>query len=745
MVLLLLLPLPAVQSSASIETVPAAPGEFLARSMGSQHGALAASTRVSASWALFVDERTGSPSVVAEQLSRELGLLVVPNRLVDLAQTEEPRFEEQWALENTGQTGGSPGADIGATEAWALAVGDPTVVVAIIDTGIDRVHPDLTDRLWNNPGEVAANGVDDDGNGFVDDIQGWDFLEGDSDPSDSHGHGTAVAGIAAASVNEVGMVGVAPGIRIMPLRACSSSCPMSSIVASVDYAVQQGADVINLSLGGFGSAFEPLADALRAADEAGVLVVAAAGNTGSDNDVNPYLPASFELDNIISAGATDHNDRPADFSNYGADSVDVGAPGVDVLTSVVEGWDSLSGTSFSSSYVAGTAALVLSVDPLRRPGEIRRILIDTADPIAQLAGSSVSGGRLNAGAAVWEAGGPVASIVVAASDETAPTSVRLDGSGSYDPTGSPLEYSWTLDGDPIGDRAIVDLLMEDHLPHVAELEVVDGDALRSRTSITIDLNGAPTVLITPPTALVLAPSDLTFRAAASDPDGDPLTIDWAIAGEPIGQGAEIAARFALPGIFELEAAAGDGTTQSTAVVAVLVGEDYLDTRSSVYSMDAAWASATGLTSGCGPGRFCPDAPLTRGQAAAFLTRHLGLGSGPDAFSDDDGNSFERDIDAIAQAGITVGCRALAFCPNLTITRGQWAAMLVRTLDLPPGRPGRFVDDDGSIFELEIEALAAAGITFGCNPPANDRFCPSGQLTRGQAVAMLHRTEALDGH
>ena len=338
------------------ESEPVVPGEYLVRSMGSRRGALGATTEIDGSWALLVDNRVGTPDLVARQLSEELGVEVVPNRLVALAQVDEPRFTEQWPLENEGQTGGTPGADIDAPGAWLQTTGDPSVVVAIIDSGIDRDHPDLGEQLWANPGEVDGNGLDDDNNGLIDDVYGWDFLGGDADPSDSIGHGTAVAGIATAAANGSGIVGVAPGVRFMPLRACTSTCPMSAIVASVDYAVAHDVDIINLSLGGHGASFEPLADALAAADGAGILVVAAAGNTASDNDVSPFLPASFEFDNIVAVSATDHTDQAASFSNFGALTVDLAAPGVDVLATVIDGWALTSGTSFSAPHVAGTAA-----------------------------------------------------------------------------------------------------------------------------------------------------------------------------------------------------------------------------------------------------------------------------------------------------------------------------------------------------------------------------------------------------
>ncbi len=167
---------------------------------------------------------------------------------------------------------------------------------------------------------------------------------------------------------------------------------------------------------------------------------------------------------------------------------------------------------------------------------------------------------------------------------------------------------------------------------------------------------------------------------------------------------------------------------------------------SIFYDDIEWLAAEGITTGCNPplnDLFCPTDFVTRGQMAAFLDRALGLRDGPNAFDDDDDSIFEANINALAAAGITTGCNPpanTAYCPDDFVTRAQMAAFLVRALGLPPG-PERFVDDDGSIFEADIEALAAAGITLGCNPPANTMFCPGALITRQQMAAFLHRAAA----
>ena len=241
-------------------------------------------------------------------------LYVEPNYPVSVAtMPSDPLFAEQWALENTGQNGGKAGADIGAPAAWTVSTGIPDVLVAVIDTGVDYDHPDLTPNMWSG--------------------LGWNFVEDNDDPMDIHGHGTHVAGtIAAVADDGFGMAGVAWEARVMALKALSNSGSgwTSDIAEAVTFASTNGADIINMSLAG-GSYSQALYDAIAASD---ALVVCAAGNSGSDNDSSPQYPAAYNLDNIVSVAATDSADKLASFSNYGPESVDVGAPGVAILSTV---------------------------------------------------------------------------------------------------------------------------------------------------------------------------------------------------------------------------------------------------------------------------------------------------------------------------------------------------------------------------------------------------------------------------
>lgn len=370
---------------------------------------------------------------------RQSGLVdyVEPNYTMSLTVApDDPRYSELYGLHNTGQYGGTPGADIDAERAWGVSTGSPDVIVAVIDTGVDYTHADLSANMWSNPGEIPANGLDDDNNGFVDDVRGWDFSNGDNDPMDDHSHGTHVSGtIGATGNNGVGVVGVAWTIKILPLKFLGSdgSGTTSNAVRAVEYATAAGVDVMSNSWGGGGFS-QALLDAIQAASDAGILFVAAAGNYGSDNDLYPFYPSNYESPNVVAVAATDRNDNLAYFSDYGLTTVDLGAPGVDTLSCIPgNGYGTKSGTSMATPHVSGVAALIRAVAPGIDVVHLKERLLAAVDPVPSLTGRTVTGGRLNA------------FLAIADPDAIPPRAVddlRVAGA-----TSNSLTVTWTAPGD----------------------------------------------------------------------------------------------------------------------------------------------------------------------------------------------------------------------------------------------------------------------------------------------------------
>lgn len=272
------------------------------------------------------------------------------------------------------------GADINVTNAWDITVGSTNVIVAVLDSGIRYTHLDLASQMWRNPGEIPGDGIDNDGDGFVDNVFGINALTGSGDPNDDNGHGTHVAGtIGAAANNDQPHVGVAWNVRLMAIKAADAQgfLTSSAIIAGVDFAILKGAKIINCSFGGYLFSQAEF-DAFLRARNAGVLVVAAAGGDGINTDLFAHYPSSFQLDNIISVAALDRRDGLASFSNYGRTNVHLGAPGVEILSTdnaADNAYRSLDGTSMASPHVAGVAALVFSLTNTMTYSEVRNRIL----------------------------------------------------------------------------------------------------------------------------------------------------------------------------------------------------------------------------------------------------------------------------------------------------------------------------------------------------------------------------------
>jgi subtilisin family serine protease len=344
-----------------------------------------------------------APEVKNVEANALLRVNVVPN---------DEKFAELYAMQNNGQTGGREGADVSATAAWDITTGSRSVVVGIIDTGIDYTHPDLRDNYWANPGEIgvdengqdkSTNGRDDDGNGYIDDYRGWDFVNNDNDPMDDQGHGTHCAGtIGARGNNGEGVAGINWEVSLVGLKflGADGSGTLDAAVEAIEYATSLGVNLTSNSWGGGGYS-QTMAAAIAEAGSKGILFIAAAGNELNNNDANPSYPASYPLDNIISVAATDHKDDLAYFSNFGQRSVHLAAPGVDILSTTPGGkYRKLSGTSMACPHVSGAAALLWSAFPELDYKGIKARLINNVSAVASLQSRTVAAGRLSLPAAL---------------------------------------------------------------------------------------------------------------------------------------------------------------------------------------------------------------------------------------------------------------------------------------------------------------------------------------------------------
>jgi subtilisin family serine protease len=341
------------------------------------------------------------PTAVAATLqSSQLVDLAEPNYLImaDQVSPDDPRFSEQWALRNTGNAG----TDINAGQAWESTTGSKRTVIAVIDSGIDFTHPDLSNNQWGNSLELA-NDLDDDRNGFINDFHGWDFVANTKEIKDEQGHGTAVAGIIAAQGNNAtGITGVMWSAGLMSVRVLdkTGTGDIASAVEAIDYAVTNGAQVINCSWG-TDDASIALLEAINQASRRGVIVVTSAGNDSRDIEKTPRYPASYDLNNLMTVASTDNADLPATWSNWGATHVTINAPGKDILTTKMGGdYQMVSGSSASAPLVIGVAGLIKTLRPWLNADLTREIIIRGARKVSSLTGKVASGGVVNATGAV---------------------------------------------------------------------------------------------------------------------------------------------------------------------------------------------------------------------------------------------------------------------------------------------------------------------------------------------------------
>lgn len=337
-----------------------------------------------------------------DQRTLDLGVVVdsatqVPNE--PSALFNDPAIKQAWGLKKSD-----------AARAWSITKGSRKVIVAVIDTGIDVQHEDLKNNLWQNPGESgldsrgrnkASNGIDDDGNGYVDDVYGWNFVSNNHKLDDNHGHGTHIAGIIGAEAgNNKGISGISPEVSLMILKYYDPKVPntdnLKNTIRSIEYAVKMGAHIINYSGGGTEFSQEEY-EAVLAAKKKGILFVAAAGNEKSNSDEHHYYPADYSLDNIISVTAIDPTTEVLSSSNYGVETVDIAAPGQTILSCLPNNsYGLMTGTSQATAFVTGAAVLIMANKELyHSPAEIKKFILATGDSAESLMNKTRTSRQLN--------------------------------------------------------------------------------------------------------------------------------------------------------------------------------------------------------------------------------------------------------------------------------------------------------------------------------------------------------------
>lgn len=340
------------------------------------------------------------PDVLYAEPNYIYGLDTVPN---------DPSFSPLWGMHNTGQLGGVIDTDINAPEAWNFTTGSSNVVLGLLDTGVDYTHQDLADNIFTNPGEIAGNGIDDDGNGWIDDVHGIDATAESGDPMDTNGHGTHVSGtMAARGNNGIGVAGVNWEAKVVACKAFDPFGDLNDILQCMDYFLElktrpnNPVDIVatNNSWGG-GAFSQALYDAIGAHKQAGMLFVAAAGNDSLNTDIEPHFPSSYDHDNIISVLALNRFNGRASFSNFGALTVDVGAPGEDVLSTFPgNSFATLSGTSMATPHVTGLVGLLKAQNPGRNAHQLKNLILTGGTSSPATTGNTLSGRRIRADASL---------------------------------------------------------------------------------------------------------------------------------------------------------------------------------------------------------------------------------------------------------------------------------------------------------------------------------------------------------
>ena len=662
----------------------------------------------------------------------------------------DPYFSYQWHL---------PAVQV--SQAWTRSTGSG-VVVAVVDSG------------------VSKGGVDLDCHTFVAPYNAITDTAGAAAASDDNVHGTHVAGtIAQCTDNGVGVAGVAFDASLMPVKVLGAdgNGMLSWIARGIDWARAKDADVINLSLGCDGCSSTMIDEAIEAAHSEGVVIVAASGNS---NKASVSYPGSHP--DVIAVGATDYNNARAPYSNRGS-ALDLVAPGGNLKqdanadgygdgvlqeTDGPSGWGYYfyQGTSMATPHVAGAAALLVSETGCGEPARVRQALVETSLDLGPAGfDTSYGHGLLQIDAALSALTSDNAapswpgSAKLAVSEVTG-TTIKLAWSSATDDscvTGYRIYREDTLIKEVDASTTATTITGLDPMTeHVFKVRAVDtaGKLSQPLTVKTATLDNVPPKWGIDANVSVLTYGEISLKLGWDTATDDVGVVDYRVRvnAQTVAtlNGQQFTVTGLLPGqSYRVEVLARDtaGNWSDPLTAVVNTALEFEDTSGHTFYGDILWMSGSGVTRGCNPpvnDLFCPDDPVTRGQMAAFLVRALGLTqSSHPGFEDVPFDStFAEDIGKLATAGVTRGCNPPVndrFCPDDPVTRGQMAAFLARALGLTSNSHPEFEDvAPDSTFAEDIGKLATAGVTRGCNPPANDLFCPEDPVTRGQLAAFLRR-------
>ncbi len=678
-----------------------------------------------------------------------------PNYLRKVSAVTDPMYNNLWGLKNTGQSIlgvlGKPGIDIKVETAWSKTKGSSSIVVGIIDTGMDISHPDLKSRIWVNTKEIANDGKDNDGNGYIDDVNGFDFAGNNKTVFDGSedSHGTHVAGTIAASSNTIGITGIAPNVKVMPLKFISaSSGSIADEVEAVNYAKKKGVKIINMSIGGYGYS-QAEYDAIK---NANALFVVASGNEGNNNDQpDPSYPAAYTLGNIVSVAAVDNQGNFPSWSNYGVESTDLAAPGHRILSTLPGNkYDYYSGTSMATPHVTGVAALVLSKYPSSSPAKVKEYLMKTTTPLASLKGKVKTGGLVNAGKALTtDMTAPAAPKVNAVTDK----STSVTGTAEVAAKIIIKKGTTQLATGTVASTGKFTIAIPVQKAGTTLTITATDKAGNVSPATKVTVKSSSTTLPAPPTVngVNINTKKVTGKTNAG------YTVQVYTGGVIIGQAtASSTGAFSVPVSYLIgntkitvyvKDKSGNRSTGTTLTVKP-VTTTFTDLGSVTWAKPAIESMASlGIINGVGDNKYAPKNNITRAQFATLIVKTLNLrGTATEPFTDVKSTDwFAKDVALAYKYQIINGVSSTKFEPNRTITRQEMAVMMVRAIKMKQSIKAQDINgtlskfkDRGQIDTWARESVAIAVEQGLMNGVTTTTFSPKTNADRAQSAVIMYR-------